>query len=98
MVLQKMLSKRFFDGVKRTTPFERSVMSSPPMQQQAITPLSALGVSSTDGEFLWRFFLLRRAVYHSSPAWFPDFLSLPIEEKLREKLKGINDITGVRDY
>ncbi|KHN12731.1 hypothetical protein glysoja_008694 [Glycine soja] len=70
MVLQKLLSKRFFDGVKMR-PFERSVVSSPTIQQ-VIAPLSMPGASSADGGFLRRFFLLRQAVYHSSPARFPD--------------------------
>ncbi|KAG4934439.1 hypothetical protein JHK87_048441 [Glycine soja] len=96
MVLQKLLSKRFFDGVKMR-PFERSVVSSPTMQQQVIAPPSMPGASSADGGFLRRFFLLRQAVYHSSPARFPDFLSLPVGEKLREKLKGINNIAGIGD-
>ncbi|KAG5098949.1 hypothetical protein JHK82_048803 [Glycine max] len=96
MVLQKLLSKHFFDGVKMR-PFERSVVSSPTMQQQVIAPPSMLGVSSADGGFLRRFFLLRQAVYHSSPARFPDFLSLPVGEKLREKLKSINNIAGIGD-
>lgn len=93
MALRKLLSKRFFDRIK-TRPFERSVVSSPTMQQQVITPPSMPGASSADGGFLLRFFLLRRAVYHSGPARFPDFLSLPVGEKLRQKLKDINDIAS----
>ena len=41
-------------------------------------------------------FLHRRAVYHhSAPNRLPEFLSLPVGEKLREKLKGVN-IAGDR--
>ncbi|KAG4953468.1 hypothetical protein JHK87_039062 [Glycine soja] len=92
MALRKLLSKRFFDSVKMTTPFERSVVLSSPLQQKAIAPPSTTRASSDDGGFLRRFFLLRRAVYHSGPARLPEFLSLPVGEKLRQKLKGINDI------
>ncbi|KAK7383062.1 hypothetical protein VNO78_28728 [Psophocarpus tetragonolobus] len=88
MALRKLLTKRFFDGSKTTMPFNRTVVSSPPLQQ-AIAPLNAPPPSSADGGFLLRFLLLRRAVYHSGPAKLPEFLSLPVGEKLRERLQSI---------
>ncbi|KAM3304754.1 calcium uniporter protein 4, mitochondrial [Capsicum chacoense] len=47
---------------------------------------------SVDGEFVRRF-IQRREINHA--ARLPDFLSIPVGEKLREKLKSIN-ITGDR--
>ncbi|XP_020210241.1 calcium uniporter protein 4, mitochondrial [Cajanus cajan] len=95
MALRKLLTKRFFEGTKTTMPFEHKVVSSPPLQQ-AVSPPSAPQPSSTaDGGFLRQFFF-RRAVYHSAPTRLPEVLTLPVGERLREKLKGINSTAGDR--
>ncbi|RDY12991.1 Calcium uniporter protein 2, mitochondrial, partial [Mucuna pruriens] len=96
MALRKLFTKRFFDGAKTTMPFGRTMVSSPPLQTQAIVPPNVPQVSSADGGFFRRF-ILRRAVHHSGPVRIPELLSLPVGEKLREKLKGINSIAGARD-
>ncbi|MED6128192.1 hypothetical protein PIB30_095217, partial [Stylosanthes scabra] len=89
MALRKLFTKRLFNGSK-TMPsaaaFDRAV--TPPS-----TPSTFLASSeSTSGDAgFFRRFLLRRAVYHSAPTRFHEFLSLPVGEKLREKLRGINN-------
>lgn len=110
MALRKLFTKRLFDGAKTTPQTAASsdhaiVSPSLPPPQQAIVPPNASKTifhrdyltspensSSFDGGFFRRFFL-RRAVYHSGTA---RLLSLPVGEKLREKLKGINS-AGDRD-
>jgi hypothetical protein len=99
MALRKLLTKRLLDGVKTPVPAVTSL-------EQAIVPpntsntnfhreyLSSPDSSKNSGVF--RRFLPRRAVHHSGTAKIPEFLSLPVGEKLREKLKGINNITGER--
>lgn len=96
MALRKLLTKRLFDGSK-TTPssaatFERAIAPPPPPASLLASPESSAG----DRGFFRRF-LLRRAVYHSSPTRLPEFLSLPVGEKLREKLRGINNATVAGD-
>jgi hypothetical protein len=99
MALRKLLTKRLLDGVKTPVPAVTSL-------EQTIVPpntsntnfhreyLSSPDSSKNSGVF--RRFLPRRAVHHSGTAKIPEFLSLPVGEKLREKLKGINNITGER--
>lgn len=105
MALRKTLSKRLFDGFKSTPPsaLELAPISAPPCQ--SIVPPSASETTSRREYFtspdsaekgFFRRFFHRRAVYHHSAAnRLPEFLSLPVGEKLREKLKGIN-IAGDR--
>ncbi|KAJ1419727.1 Coiled-coil domain containing protein, C-terminal [Sesbania bispinosa] len=109
MALRKFLRKRLFDGSKTTmpsTPLEHTIASSSPLQQTIVPPNYASKTNfhreyltspdSSDKGFFRRF-LLRNAVYHSGTARLPEFLTLPVGEKLREKLKGINNITGAGD-
>ncbi|KAK7321738.1 hypothetical protein VNO77_32637 [Canavalia gladiata] len=98
MALWKLFTKRLF-GFKTTMPLERTVVTSPPLQQTIVPPnlnFHREYLTSPDRGF-FRWFLLRRAVYHSGPGTLPEFLSLPVGEKLREKLKGINNISGAGD-
>ncbi|GAU15334.1 hypothetical protein TSUD_04030 [Trifolium subterraneum] len=96
MALRKLLTKRLLDGVK--TP----MLAVTSLEQTIVTPntsntsfhreyLSSPDSSKNSGVF--RRFLPRRTVHHSGTAKFPEFLSLPVGEKLREKL---NNITGER--
>ncbi|KAJ1393192.1 putative calcium uniporter protein [Sesbania bispinosa] len=109
MALRKFLTKRLFDGSKTTmpsTPLEHTIASSSPLQQTIVPPNYASKTNfhreyltspdSADKGFFRRF-LLRNAVYHSGTARLPEFLTLPVGEKLREKLKVINNITGAGD-
>lgn len=92
MAFRKLFTKRFFDGVKTTMPFEHTAVSSAPLPRPQIVPRP----NSADGGFFRRFVLLRRAVHHSGTARLPEFLSLPVGEKLREKLQGMNNVAGDR--
>ncbi|KAK7376831.1 hypothetical protein VNO80_02248 [Phaseolus coccineus] len=85
MALQKLFSKRFLDSFKTKMSFERAIVS------KAVPPLVVPQESSDDRGFLRRFSLLRQMVYHSGPAKLPEFLTLPVGEKLREVLKDINN-------
>lgn len=96
MALRKLFTKRLFDGVKSLTP------SSTPLEQTIVPPNASkanfhreyLSSPETKNRNYFRRFLPRRAVHHSGTVSLPEFLSLPVGEKLREKLKGIN--TGDR--
>lgn len=83
MALRRSLSKRFLDGY-RTDPsssplnltFRREYLSPP---------------SDSAGKSVFRRFLQRRAIYHSpSAARIPELMTLPVGDKLREKLGGSN--------
>ncbi|KAL2318675.1 hypothetical protein Fmac_032551 [Flemingia macrophylla] len=88
MALRKLLSKRFFDSTKTTVPSKHTVVvSSPSLQQAMISPQDTTQPRSAAAGGFPR----RRAVYHSVPARLPEFLSLPVGERLREKLKGIDN-------
>ncbi|KAJ9186624.1 hypothetical protein P3X46_002172 [Hevea brasiliensis] len=93
MALRKLLSKRLSDTYRLASPAVT-------LEHQATLPPNAaktnfhteyltLPESSEKGCF--RRFLHRKAINQ-----LPEFLSLPVGEKLREKLKGINNITGER--
>ncbi|ESW32779.1 hypothetical protein PHAVU_001G016400, partial [Phaseolus vulgaris] len=84
MALQRLFSKRFLDSFKRKVSFERAIVSK-------VVPAPLVSQSSDDRGFLRQFFLLRQMVYHSGPAKVPEFLTLPVGEKLREMLKDINN-------
>ncbi|KAK7291167.1 hypothetical protein RIF29_06096 [Crotalaria pallida] len=92
MALRKLFTKRLFDGSKTTVPFATVV---PPTVSKTNFPHREYLASPPEsiGKGLFRRFLLRRAVYTSSPTKLPEFLSVPVGEKLREKLRGINNDT-----
>ncbi|XP_061375297.1 calcium uniporter protein 4, mitochondrial-like [Gastrolobium bilobum] len=102
MALRKLFTKRLFNGSKTTMPsttLEHRIVSSPPLQQARFSPNHREYLASPDSadKGFFRRFFLRRAVYHSGHTRLPEFLSIPVGEKLREKLKGINNIAGVGD-
>lgn len=105
MALRNLLTKRLLNSVKTTVPFTEATVSSPSLQQ-TLVPQNAsktnfhreyLSSPDSTNRTVFRRFPPRRAVYHSGTARLPEFLSLPIGEKLREKLKGINNISGAGD-
>ncbi|CAJ1972844.1 unnamed protein product [Sphenostylis stenocarpa] len=85
----KLFTKRLLERFRATNSFERTAVV------KAATPPIVPHECSDHRGFLRRFLLLRRAVHHSGPARLPEFLFLPVGEKLREALKGINNGTGL---
>lgn len=104
MALRKTLGKRLFDSWRVRSPtvtLERSPISSRTLQPLAAPNASKANfhrdfITSPDSaeKGFFRRFLQRRAMYQSSSR-LPEFLSLPVGDKLREKLRGMN-ITGDR--
>ncbi|KAK7310452.1 hypothetical protein RJT34_07990 [Clitoria ternatea] len=92
MALRKLFTKRALDASKTTTSFKHSLVSSPP--SDANFHRENLTSSDSADKGFFRRFLLRRAVYHSGPSKLPEIFSLPVGERLREKLKGINKGAG----
>ncbi|KAE9600072.1 hypothetical protein Lal_00046233 [Lupinus albus] len=97
MALRKLFTKRRFDCSKTTVPsviLENKLFSSPSLQSTTVSKTNfhhrkyLTSPESTDRGFFRRF-LVRRSVYNSAP-----FLSIPVGEKLREKLKGLNNIVA----
>jgi hypothetical protein len=103
MALRKTLAKRLFDG-GRVLRSPSVTLEHSPISSRSLQPLVPPNASKTNfhREYItspdsaekgfFRRFLHRRAVYHSAPR-LPEFLSLPVGDKLREKLRSIN-ITG----
>lgn len=100
MALRKVLAKRLLDGGRVisqsvTQEISPSIKSVVP-QNAATAKFHREYVTSPDsGEkgFFRRFF--HRRALNQSASRLPEFLSLPVGEKLREKLRG-TDITGDR--
>ncbi|OIW03466.1 hypothetical protein TanjilG_14691 [Lupinus angustifolius] len=97
MALRKLFTKRRFDCSQTTVSsaiLENKTLSSPSLQSKTVSKTSfhhreyLTSPESSDGSFFRRF-LLRRSVYNSAL-----FLSIPVGEKLREKLKGMNNIVA----
>ncbi|XP_028803029.1 calcium uniporter protein 4, mitochondrial [Neltuma alba] len=99
MALQKSFTKRLLDGFKTFT----AISSPPPPQYSPTVPPNASKTniqshcatpsgSPLDSGFFRRF-LHRRVVCHPGQTSTPDFLSLPMGDDLREKLKSIS-VTG----
>ena len=97
MALRKMLAKRLLDGRRVTSQSVTPEIS--PSIKTVVSPNGAnasfhreylTSPDTTENGFFRRFFH-RRALNHS-PAKLPEFLTLPVGEKLREKLRG-TDIT-----
>ncbi|XP_016207882.1 calcium uniporter protein 4, mitochondrial [Arachis ipaensis] len=96
MALRRLFTKRLLDGFKTIVSpaaFDRAI--SPPPHPSTFLPSPPEPAAGNTGFF--RRFLLKRAVYHSAPTRFPEFLSIPVGEKLREKLRSINNVTISRD-
>ncbi|XVE94763.1 hypothetical protein REPUB_Repub02eG0037100 [Reevesia pubescens] len=92
MAFRKSLSKRLLSGCRVTSPsviVENSSISLHTLLRRDYTTSS----DSSERGFFRRFFH-RRASEQSYPG-FPEIFSVPVGEKLREKLRGIN-ITGDR--
>ncbi|KAL6295753.1 hypothetical protein ACE6H2_003895 [Prunus campanulata] len=93
MALRKALAKRQFDAIRVTL-----APSSVVLEHQTIVPPNAaranfhreyLTATGSAGKGFFRCFLHRRALNQSAPK-LPEFLTIPVGEKLREKLRGIN--------
>ncbi|OMO75030.1 hypothetical protein COLO4_26374 [Corchorus olitorius] len=92
MALRKTLSKRPLSGFRITSPLV--TLENPPISLHAVLRREyATSPDSGERGFFRRFFH-RRAPDPASPV-FPEIFSVPVGEKLREKLRGIN-ITGDR--
>lgn len=99
MALRKMLSKRLFDRCRQTLPsvtLQHSPLSTPSLKT-LVPPNSAntnshkeylTSPDSTEKGFFRRF--LHRRALDQSAIRLPEFLSIPVGEKLRDKLRGIN--------
>ncbi|CAK9178561.1 unnamed protein product [Ilex paraguariensis] len=102
MALRRTLAKRLFDQNRDLSPLtalysEHSPISSPSIKNTVVPPNAAK--TSFHREFItspdsaetgfFRRFLQRRGMINQS-ARLPEFLSLPVGEKLREKLRSVN--------
>ena len=95
MALRKTLAKRLFDGYRVTSPavtkdFSPSSTVVPPNASKSSFHREYIASPDSSEKGFFRRFLHRRAM---SP--LPEFLSVPVGDKLREKLRAIN-ITGDR--
>lgn len=89
MALRRIISKRL-----KLDPFlEHSHISSTTTKTSNIPPVPATPRDSVTGDFSRRF-LQKREINHA--ARLPEFLSIPVGEKLREKLRSMN-VTGTGD-
>lgn len=100
MALHKLFTKRIFNGIKTTASSassEHAIVSSPSLQQTLNPPNASktnfhreyLSSPGSTHRGFYRRFLLRPAVYHSGTGRLPEFLSLPVGEKLRERLNSL---------
>lgn len=96
MALRKLFTKRLLEGVKTTPSLQQTIVS--PNITKTNFHREYLSSPDSINRGVFRRFLPRRSVHHSDTAKLPDFLSLPVGEKLREKLKGINNVTGTGDH
>ncbi|KAK6939508.1 Calcium uniporter protein, C-terminal [Dillenia turbinata] len=88
MALRRTLSKRIFNLKRETTTFlNQSLTSSETVTTNFVREYSAFSRAGKNGFF--RRFLHR-------PATLPDFLSVPVGDKLRERLRSINIAGGDR--
>ncbi|KAL2504123.1 Calcium uniporter protein 4 [Abeliophyllum distichum] len=95
MALRRTFAKRLFNATNRESSFppvtilEHSPKSSNAVEAYFHRKFLTSPDSSATGFF--RRFLQRRAINnHSSPSSLPTFLTLPVGDKLREKLKSLN--------
>ncbi|KAG8377732.1 hypothetical protein BUALT_Bualt08G0063600 [Buddleja alternifolia] len=89
MALRRALSKRLFSATSRDSPSPVTTL----IQSPAPPPPMVAPPNATAGFF--RRFLQRRTInHHSSSDSLPSFLTLPVGEKLREKLKSMNNVAG----
>ncbi|KAK4429150.1 Calcium uniporter protein 4, mitochondrial [Sesamum alatum] len=95
MALRRTLSKRLFRATTPDSPPPiTTLLRSPhPPPHAAKAHFRREFLTSPDSGFFRRFLQKRAINNHSSPNALPSFLTLPVGEKLREKLKSIN-ITG----
>ncbi|ONI32750.1 hypothetical protein PRUPE_1G383500 [Prunus persica] len=92
MALRKALAKRQFHAIRVTLAPSSVVLEHqtivPPNAAQANFHREYLTATGSSGKGFFRRFLHRRALNQS--AKLPEFLTIPVGEKLREKLSGIN--------
>ncbi|BBG94941.1 Protein of unknown function D, partial [Prunus dulcis] len=92
MALRKALAKRQFHAIRVTLAPSSVVLEHqtivPPNAAQANFHREYLTATGSAGKGFFRRFLHRRALNQS--AKLPEFLTIPVGEKLREKLRGIN--------
>ncbi|KAF8022869.1 hypothetical protein BT93_F0398 [Corymbia citriodora subsp. variegata] len=102
MAFRKALAKRFLDSPRQTSPAAAAAAALPSLQ--AIPPPPTAATASFHREYLtspgapekglFRRFLQRRAINHAAGGRLPEFLSLPVGDKLREKLRSLDGIAG----
>ncbi|KAK4274757.1 hypothetical protein QN277_017939 [Acacia crassicarpa] len=102
MALHKSLTKRLIDGVKKFTP----ISSPPPPQYSRTVPPNASKINiqshhlTSPGSPLdsasFRRFLHQGAACHPGQTSTPDFLSLPVGEKLKGIINATEDYGGLR--
>ncbi|XP_009615261.1 calcium uniporter protein 4, mitochondrial-like [Nicotiana tomentosiformis] len=97
MALRRALAKRLNNTLKRdplpsVTGLDHSQNHSTPTKTSKISPVPAKSPESIDSA-LFRRFLQKREINHA--ARLPEFLSIPMGDKLREKLRSMN-VTGER--
>ncbi|CAK8569595.1 unnamed protein product [Lathyrus sativus] len=95
MALRKLFTKRLLEGAKTTPSLQQTIVS--PNTSKTNFHREYLSSPDSINRGVFRRFLPRRSVHHSDTAKLPEYLSLPVGEKLREKLNGINNITGTGD-
>ncbi|KAL3505263.1 hypothetical protein ACH5RR_035104 [Cinchona calisaya] len=89
MALRKTLSKRLFNNYSKLDPGNAAVPKTTFHRQFLTSP----DFSKTG--FFWRFLQQKRGINQAAPTKLPEFLSIPVGDKLREKLRSIN-IPGER--
>ncbi|KAK4779396.1 hypothetical protein SAY86_006924 [Trapa natans] len=90
MALRRALSERLLSCL-RAPPSPRAAISDLlplPASDPAHTHLGREKSVSSEGGFLWRF-LHRRTLTQAAASVLPEFLSLPVGDRLRERLKSI---------
>ncbi|MCD7459365.1 hypothetical protein HAX54_040724 [Datura stramonium] len=96
MALRRIIAKRLLNTLKDPLPpvpiQEHSRIPSTPTKTRKNPPVPAMPPDSVNDDF-FRWFLQRREINHV--ARLPEFLSIPVGEKLREKLRSMN-VTGER--
>ncbi|KAL3734107.1 hypothetical protein ACJRO7_023455 [Eucalyptus globulus] len=101
MALRRALAKRLFDS-PRPTSAAAAAAATPSLQ--AIPPPPKAATASFHREYLtspetakkglFRRFLQRRAINQAAGPRLPEFLSLPVGDKLRERLRSLDGLGG----
>ncbi|XP_030545432.2 calcium uniporter protein 4, mitochondrial-like [Rhodamnia argentea] len=99
MALRKALAKRLFDSPRSSSaaaalPSLQAILPPPPNGATASFHREYLTSPKAAEKGLFRRFLQRRAINQAAGARLPEFLSLPVGDKLREKLRSLNGLGG----